>query len=188
MSVEFRKTMLEKRSRLSKEEVREKSLNISEKLFNLKEYIEAETLFIYINFGNEVITTDIIEKAWADKKRVVAPISLKNRDMYFVEIKDFSNMVRKKIGTLEPNVDRSKEIIPDSKSLFIVPGSVFDLSLNRWGYGGGYYDTYIEKYGVKNTIGVCYDFQLLDSIEVKANDKKMKYILTEKRMVGGDNE
>ena len=186
MCKELRNDMLKKRKHMLQSDIEEKSNIISKKLFDFNEYKNAKTLFLYINFGSEVITKNIIEKAWCDGKKVAVPISLGNRDMYFVEIKDFSNMIRKKIGTLEPNLDRSFEIVPDENTLFIVPGSVFDEKCNRWGYGGGYYDTYLEKYNVKNTIGLCYDFQVVKKLNIEPHDKKMKYVLTEKRMTGGE--
>ncbi len=188
MYKELRQLMIRKRKSLSKIEIEERSRIISETIFASNAYNEAESIFIYINFGEEVSTFDIIERAWRDGKKVAVPVSMGNRDMYFVEIKDFSNMKRKKIGTLEPEIGREKEFIPNEKSLFIVPGSVFDKKGNRWGYGGGYYDTYISKYNIKNTIGVCYDFQLVERLETEPHDKKMKYVITEKRMIGGDRK
>ena len=67
-------------------------------------------------------------------------------------------------------------------TLMILPGSCFDLSGNRMGYGKGYYDRYLEEcYDKICKIGVCFSLQLLDEIpDVKATDIPMDYIICEK--------
>ncbi|MCR5307860.1 MAG: hypothetical protein K6E24_02565, partial [bacterium] len=52
----------------------------------------------------------------------------------------------------------------------------FDKDNNRVGYGRGYYDRYLKDYkGI--TIGVGYDFQEVDKIDVKPTDVKLNYII-----------
>ena len=48
-------------------------------------------------------------------------------------------------------ITKPERSFPDEKSMFIVPGSMFDVKLNRCGYGGGYYDTYTAEKKVKKT-------------------------------------
>ena len=50
------------------------------------------------------------------------------------------------------------------------------------GYGGGYYDTYIEKYNVKNTVAFAFECQIHEKIEFEKHDKIMKMIITEKNI------
>ena len=45
---------------------------------------------------------------------------------------------------MEPDSDEMLE--PDENTLIIMPGAVFSESRDRIGYGGGYYDRYLEKY------------------------------------------
>ena len=63
----------------------------------------------------------------------------------------------------------------------------FDKKNNRLGYGGGFYDRYLNKY-IRNdkkvlTIGVAFSFQKYNKIPVNKNDKKMNFILTEKGFI-----
>ena len=64
------------------------------------------------------------------------------------------------------------------QGLFVAEGK-------RMGYGGGYYDTYIEKYDVKNTVALAFDMQIKESIPTEKHDKAMKLIITEKSIIGG---
>ena len=179
----MRKDFLARRRGISKEQRAEKSRAIMEKILELDLYKNADWLFCYIDMGSEVITTDLIKRAWKDGKRVAVPIALKDRYMYFVEISTFDNMSRSDIGVMEPDIASDRQVYPDNSSLMIVPGSMFDINKNRSGYGGGYYDTYTEKYNVNNTVGVCYDIQLVKEIPVEPFDRKLKMVIPEKRTI-----
>ena len=65
----------------------------------------------------------------------------------------------------------------------MVPVVSFDNNKYRLGYGGGYYDRYIQK--VQNykkilTIGLAFSFQKIKKIPLNKYDKKLDYIFTEK--------
>ena len=83
-------------------------------------------------------------------------------------------------GMLEP-ANLTKIIIPD---IILVPLLAFDNKKNRLGYGGGYYDRFIEK--ILNfhkkiiSIGIAFSFQKHNKIPVTNTDVKLDYILTEK--------
>lgn len=68
--------------------------------------------------------------------------------------------------------------------IIIVPGLGFDKDLNRLGRGKGYYDRYLSDEVIK--IGVCFNEQVLEKIEVEKNDIKMNYIITENTIFKGN--
>ena len=81
---------------------------------------------------------------------------------------------------LEP-VLLSKRIVPD---VMLVPLLAYDSQNNRLGYGGGFYDRYLNKYLKTHnnilTIGIAFLFQKHHKIPALNNDVKLNYILTEK--------
>ncbi len=168
---------------MTKEERIEKSRIITDKILALDVYKKAVWVFCYIDMASEVITSDFINAAWKDGKRVAVPVAKKDRFMYFVEITSFNGMKRSSLGVMEPEEGPEKEVMPSDRGIMIVPGSMFDINKNRCGYGGGYYDTYIEKYNVKNTVGVCFDIQLADRIPVEKFDRPLSAVLTENRTI-----
>lgn len=183
MKNEMRKAYLEKRNAMTNAQQLEKSQIIFQKLINSYEYKNADWIFTYINISSEVKTIPFIEKAWSDNKRVAVPIAKANRLMYFVEITSFDGMNCSHFGVMEPNIPLDKQVFPNEKTMFIVPGSIFDEDKNRCGYGGGYYDTYTEENQVNNTIGVCYDVQVAKKIPTEKFDRKLRKIITEKRII-----
>ena len=65
--------------------------------------------------------------------------------------------------------------------LVIAPMVAADMSKFRLGYGGGFYDRFLQKSSVP-VIGVCYDVQLLgenDFLPSEEHDIKMSRIYTE---------
>jgi len=66
--------------------------------------------------------------------------------------------------------------------LGIIPGIAFDGHKNRLGRGKGYYDRFFsENKSLK--IGVCFDFQLLETIPVSLHDVKMDKIVSPTKIV-----
>ena len=62
----------------------------------------------------------------------------------------------------------------------------YDDELNRLGYGGGFYDRYINKIEKKKKIlkiGLAFSFQKLKKIPTSLHDKKLDFIITEKEIL-----
>ena len=129
-----------------------------------------------VNF--EVNTLNFLNKL--DKKgyKICLPVIKKNKqmDFYLWKFKDLLKL--NKFGIPEP--EKIKKVIPE---LILVPLVAFDKNLFRIGYGGGYYDRYIEKYLIKKNIlkvGVAYSFQKINKVPINKFDKKLDIIITEK--------
>ena len=77
---------------------------------------------------------------------------------------------------------KGKKIIP---STLIIPMLAFDCNLNRLGYGGGFYDRFIQKVEKQNNcvkIGLALSFQKINNVPTNKFDKKMNYIFTENKV------
>ena len=62
----------------------------------------------------------------------------------------------------------------------------YDNDLNRLGYGGGFYDRYIEKIEkVKKVIkiGLAFSCQKIKNMPLSKYDKKLDFIITEKEIL-----
>ena len=86
-----------------------------------------------------------------------------------------------KYGIIEPI--SKKKIYPD---LILIPLLAYDIKLNRLGYGGGFYDRYIEKIEKKKRvlkIGLAFSFQKINRVPINKYDKKLDLIITEKDFI-----
>lgn len=178
----LRKIMIEKRNMLSEEkEVFDKK--IKKDLLDTDLYKRSKSIFIYINFGSEINTKAIIESFFNDNKSVYVPkINTKKKEMNAVKISSFENLIENKYGILEP--DNNEILNKMDLDLIILPGVAFDYGGGRVGYGGGYYDRYLESIN-KNIIKIAllYDFQLIDKVPCEEHDIRANYIITEKRLI-----
>ena len=62
----------------------------------------------------------------------------------------------------------------------------YDDDLNRLGYGGGFYDRYLEKASkIKKIfkIGLGFSYQEIKKIPINKYDKKLDLIITEKKII-----
>ena len=101
--------------------------------------------------------------------------------MDFFEWKKKDPLKINKYGIAEPT--SVKKIYPD---IIFLPLVAFDTDLNRLGYGGGFYDRYLEKIlKIKKIlkIGLGFSYQELKKIPINKHDKKLDLIITEKKII-----
>ncbi|MDD2494533.1 MAG: 5-formyltetrahydrofolate cyclo-ligase [Tissierellia bacterium] len=182
---EIRKYILNIRNNLNNTVVNEKSKIIINKLISLEEFKNSKTVFIYMDFRNEVRTGEIINFLLEQNKRVVLPwTDTANTEIVPVEIKDMENdLITSSFGYLEPKKENVIEVKVEEIDLIIVPGVAFDKRFNRIGFGKGYYDRILNRKR-KNTlaIAIAYEFQVLEEIPYEEHDIKMDAIITEENM------
>lgn len=179
---EIRKQILEKRSNLSLEEVYKKSELIIE---NLTPYLKnAQNIMIFMDMKNEVRITKLIE-LYPEKNFFISKIvNSKNREMKINKYNE-NELVLHKFGYYESSSDD----FYDEKILdiVIVPALAFDSSKNRIGFGGGYYDTFLNKVREKNKntlfIGVCYDFQMIEEVPIEGHDITLDLVINESEVL-----
>ena len=179
---EIRKQILEKRSSLSLEEVNKKSELIIE---NLTPYLKnAQNIMIFTDMKNEVRITKLIE-LYPEKNFFISKIvNSKNREMKINKYNE-NELVLHKFGYYESSSDD----FYDEKILdiVIVPALAFDSSKNRIGFGGGYYDTFLNKVRGKNKntlfIGVCYDFQMIEEVPIEGHDVTLDFVINESEVL-----
>ncbi|MGF0110837.1 MULTISPECIES: 5-formyltetrahydrofolate cyclo-ligase [unclassified Clostridium] len=171
------------RNSLDKEVKEAMDDKIYNKLITSDLYIKAKNIFIYLSFGSEIQTNNIITKALRDGKEVYIPkVYKKNKLMKAVRLKSFNDLKENSMGILEP-IDDSNYIDKREIDLILVPGVVFDLNGNRIGYGGGYYDRYLQDIKeIRNKVVLAYDLQIVDSINPDIHDIAFDYIITNTRL------
>lgn len=175
---ELRKIMINKRNNMDKDEKENKDNIIKNKLMKSDYYKKSSMIFIYLAYGSEINTIEYVKEFLKDGKRICIPrTNLRDKTMEAVEINSLENLKKDKYGILEP--DESIEAIKkEDIDLIILPGVAFDKSGGRLGYGGGYYDKYLNSCPDNiDKVSLCYDFQIVDKVPEEVHDVKANYVI-----------
>ena len=173
----FRKEV--KLKRKAQIEIKEKlDASIYNKVISLDQYKTCDSIFIYLDYNYEVDTRNIIENAIKHNKKVYLP-RIENKKMITVPIYDLNNLVKSNFNILEPIGNEEK--IRDN-TLIIMPGVAFSEKGERIGYGGGFYDRFLNN---KNNvrIALAYECQIYKDLPTEEHDIKVPIIITEKRII-----
>ena len=138
----IRKQVFAARKAHTDQQIDDWSRKIAETVTALSEYSNSRRILAYADYNHEVMTKYIIEAAWKDGKEVAVP-KVVGQDMVFYKLTDFAQLEKGYFGIPEP---ARGEIVQWEEALMIMPGVAFDRQNHRVGYGGGFYDKYLEKH------------------------------------------
>ena len=96
--------------------------------------------------------------------------------MVFYRLTDFSQLAPGYFGIPEPT---EGETVDWTDALMIMPGVAFDRENHRVGYGGGFYDRFLEKHPDTQRVAVAFDFQILDLVPTEPTDICPQIIVTQ---------
>ena len=132
----------------------------------------------YYPYNYEIDILNILEKFERKKFIITLPKIKKNKQMNFFQWSTSDPLAINKFGIPEPISKIVK--YPD---VLLVPLVAFDRNFNRIGYGGGFYDRYINKIRKRKkvlTIGFAYSFQKVKKIPTNNYDINLDFIITNK--------
>lgn len=179
---EARVMMKQKRSVMSEEERRRQEQAVAQRLFTLREWSQVEWFYPFVSYGTELDTLNILKQVLqhpiSGRMLRVAVPRVEGREMDFYEIHSMEDLEPGYQGILEPKADCPE--VEAREGFMLLPGLAFDREGNRVGYGGGYYDRYLERYGSERllTVAVAFDYQVVDHIEGEVHDIRPQIILT----------
>ena len=181
----LRSEILSKRNQLTLTYVNQASASISKSLNSLYPLQKAQQIMAYAAYGKEVNLDDWIKTAQHNKKTILLPRVGTDNNLEAVPFESWELCSSGPFGIREPlgaAIDL-KEI-----EAVLVPGLVFDRFGYRIGYGKGYYDRFLPQLG-KHTFlcGVCFEFQLVASIDPEPYDFPVHWIVTDRFEVAINN-
>jgi len=174
----IRKFLIDRRNELSSEYEGRNNSHIHIK--TLLEDVGKCKIGSYFSFRNEISTNLIHELLFSLGLEISLPcINDKNQNLIFRNWKANDDLEKNKYGILQPKEDA----IEDYPRMIIVPLVGFSMSGYRLGYGGGYYDRFMDKKNNSDkiiSVGFGYSFQEMNDLPVESHDQKLDWILTEK--------
>lgn len=169
----IRRRVKARKSLLSDEERLSAAQSVFHRLEQLAAFTLSHRILVYNSLPDELSTRDFIQK-WNGRKRFFLP-RVNGVDL---DILPF-DQTRMHIGAFrieEPTGDDCEDV--DTMEMIIVPAVAFDRRCNRVGRGKGYYDRLLKK-SRAITVGVGYDFQMVDQIDTDYFDVPVDIVITE---------
>lgn len=171
---ELRQAIRERKRAMTEEEIVERSAALGKAFAASALYTKAETIYGYLPYNQEVRTVPMLEQALLDGKKVAVPKVI-GEEMVFIYLDDLTQVEKGYAGIPEPVADGP--VAADEYALVLMPGLAFDPKGHRIGYGGGFYDKFLQREPNHPTLALCYEFQMLEHLETEAHDIPVDCVL-----------
>lgn len=171
---ELRRSIREQKRAMTETEIITRSAKLRELFLASEAYKNAKTIYGYLPYNQEVRTVPMLEQALKDGKRVAVP-KCYGEEMKFIFLDDLSKVEKGYANIPEPIAD--EPVADDETALVLMPGLAFDPQGHRVGYGGGFYDKFLSREPNHPTLALCYEFQMLPSLETEEHDIPVDYVL-----------
>ncbi|MFC4771230.1 5-formyltetrahydrofolate cyclo-ligase [Enterococcus hermanniensis] len=171
---------------LAKSETRQIQVNqIYDHFFESSIWKSAETIGVTKATKIEFPTEILIQKAFAAGKKIAVPKSLPKGKMVFHWVDPATDYQTTKFGVEEPEVEAVA--LPETIDLLIVPGLCFNHKKYRIGFGGGYYDRYLENYQ-GHTVSFVFKEQIFENWQPEKFDQAIDQLILAKKLKEGQHE
>lgn len=134
-------------------------------------FMQAESFFVYLSFGSEVGTKELIFELLARGKRVCVP-RISGKKMLAVPYSD--KLVEGVHHILQPETGEDTFC-----EVTLCPLLLADERGVRLGYGGGYYDRYFFSHPKTVRVGLMYAGQAVELLPKAPHDVPLQYAFTE---------
>ena len=182
----LRQATLTRRDRTSPARREAWSRAIAARLAQLPQLQEAQAIFTYVHFRSEVETLSLIAAWLAAGKQVCVPLTIPaERRLAAYWITDPARDVAPGYCRIpEPDPQRTALADPKEIEIVILPGSVFDLSGGRLGYGGGFYDRFLADQAPQALrVGLAFELQVTERLPLLAHDQPLDLLVTEDQLL-----
>ena len=156
--------------------------DIDEKIYNKLKELDCVrncgTFLVYASSPDEVDTRRFISDMLADGRTVAVPKCV-GKDMRFLTVSSLDTLVRSRFGVDEPA--DGEEISDLEHTVCVVPALRFDSRGFRLGWGGGFYDRFLARYG-GISVGICYE-ECCGDVPTDEYDLPVNIVVTETRTV-----
>lgn len=175
----IRKQIFAARKACTEQQVEAWSREITRRTAAIPAFKRAERVLAYADYNHEVMTRFLIEEAWRAGKEVAVP-KVVGEDMVFYRLTDFSQLKPGYYGIPEP---QEGEIVQWEEALMLMPGVAFDRKGHRVGYGGGFYDRFLEKHTEIQKVALAFSFQMVEEAPTEPTDIFPQIIVTENEIL-----
>ena len=176
--VRLRRRVREQLAAMEPEELRRSDDALFARFLALPQVERAGTIFAFWGIpGREPETARLISALLERGKRVCLPRMLPGHLMEIRQYMPDRPMVSVSFGISEPDLS-CPILTQDEIDLILVPAVCYDKAGYRLGFGGGYYDRWLEHFNGFR-VGMCRNAVLQDKVPTEPHDSRVDLLLTE---------
>jgi 5-formyltetrahydrofolate cyclo-ligase len=169
----------------------EASLVICQMAANLPAFLKSRCVALFAPLPSEPDIHPLIEEAWAQGKRVVLPLMIKQDakpELDWHEVTNWDDVVVPgqlgPMGLREPDPLRCPRVAPAELDCVFVPGVAFDPEGFRLGRGGGFYDSFLSRApSTLPCVGLMFSLQKVPAVPREPHDQALRSTITEDGLI-----
>ena len=155
------------------------SAKVCAQLMQAPEFIKARCVAAFAPMEEEVNIWPLIEACWHEGKKVALPHVLSARKMSFHMTTDARGLEKGFKNILQPPITHA-QIAPQLFDFAIIPAVAVDSRRYRLGYGGGFYDIFMNELDCAAvTCATVFRCQRVVEVPLEAHDKQVNMIISE---------
>lgn len=179
---QLRKEIWVELAKLTPEEREGSDEKLFDRFLSLPEVQKAKTIFAFWGIpGKEPNTAKLIACLLKQGKTVGLPRMLPGRQMEVRKYDPAIPMVQAAFGIEEPST-QCELLNKEDIDLVLTPAVAYDQRGYRMGFGGGYYDRWLE-YFTGSTVGLCRECVLQKEVPVEPHDARVDAVVTETQVL-----
>lgn len=170
------------RDSLDGEYIAAASRSACERITQLDEFKNATAILLYFPINNEISPLFLLDMAQKWGKKIAFPVcDHESGTLTFKEIHTLDKLKAAKFGLFEPN-NTCPILIPDEKTLCIIPAIAFDENGDRLGYGKGFYDRFLRDFKGAS-VGLTFSDLIVKQLPTDPHDIPVKIVITESEII-----
>jgi|MTBAKSStandDraft_2_1061841.scaffolds.fasta_scaffold00660_4 5-formyltetrahydrofolate cyclo-ligase len=174
----IRREKLEERENLTPREWVLRSRAVVDKLLDTGLFHVHQNFHVTFPMRNEVDIKPLIQWLWDRGKCVVMPrTDFAEKRLVNYIVRSFEDLEPTRFHMHEPK--EKNPLFTGHIDIILLPGVAYDKSLNRLGYGGGFYDRFLEQQKAIR-VAPAFDLQVVDRLPSDPHDRPVDLIVTER--------
>jgi 5-formyltetrahydrofolate cyclo-ligase len=161
------------------------SLPAQARLCALPSFARARRVGLYLARPDEVATARILEAVYAGGREAAVPARVGDSWEYrFCRLRPAAPLRAGSMGIGEPA--EPEWVDADGLDFIVVPGVAFDARGRRLGHGRGCYDRLLAGAGRAFKAGLCFEWQMVETVPTDNRDVAMDAVVTDSGLYGDE--
>lgn len=172
----LRKEIRKRKQQYSSEQLNAMSQHFVQQLLVHPRVKNAQSIMLYYSLPDEVCTHQLVDSLAAMGKTVLLPAVVSDTEMVLRQYRSANDLRLGAFNIMEPCGELFEYY--DAIETAVVPGMAFTCEGLRLGRGKGYYDRLLVQLTDTYTIGICFPFQVVETIPCDQYDCRVDELLS----------